>query len=44
MDHGVEEARQMKFLVEQGQDAVHSSSYRAANETLTEKFEVKTEK
>ena len=44
VEHGVEEARQMAFLVEQGQDAVHSSSYRAAREALTAKLEVETAK
>lgn len=39
MDHGVEEARQMAFLVEQGHDAVHSTSYQTARVDLTGKLE-----
>lgn len=43
-EHGIEEARQMAFLVEQGHDAVHSSSYRSAREALTTKLEVEAAK
>ena len=34
-EQGVEAARQMSFLVEQGHDAVFSQSYRSAREALT---------
>ena len=43
-EHGVEEARQMAYLVEQGHDAVHSESYRTAREALTGKLEVEAAK
>ena len=38
-ENGVEEARQMAFLVEQGSDAVHSNTYKTAREALTSKLE-----
>ena len=38
-EQGVEAARQMSFLVEQGHDAVFSQSYRSAREALTSKLE-----
>ncbi|PXF42119.1 hypothetical protein BWQ96_08151 [Gracilariopsis chorda] len=38
-EHGMEEAKQMAFLVEQGHDAVHSESYRTAREALSTKLE-----
>ena len=37
-EQGVEAARQMSFLVEQGHDAVFSESYRSAREELTNKL------
>lgn len=43
-DHGIDEARQMAFLVEQGHDAVHSSSYRTARAALTTKLEYEAAK
>lgn len=39
--HGIEEALQMAFLVEQGNDAVHSESYRTVREALTENSKMK---
>lgn len=41
---GVDIARQMSILVEQGQDAVFSESHRAAREALTSKMEVEAAK
>ena len=41
-DQGVETARQMSFLVEQGHDAVFSESHRSAREALTTKIEIET--
>ena len=38
-EKGMEEARQMAFLVEQGSDAVHSNTYKAAREALKTKLE-----
>ena len=38
-EQGVEMARQMPFMVEQGHDAVFSESYRSAREALTSKLE-----
>lgn len=43
-DHGIEEARQMAFLVEQGNDVVHSNSYRTARESPSPKLETETAK
>lgn len=43
-EHGVDEARQTAFLVEQGNDAVHSESYRSAREVLTARLETETAK
>lgn len=43
-EHGIEEALQMGFLVEQGHDAVHSSSYRTARDALTTKLEYEAAK
>lgn len=43
-ENGIEQARQMAFLVEQGHDAVHSESYRSAREALTSKIEVEAAK
>ena len=43
-DQGVETARQMSFLVEQGYDAVFSESHRSAREALTTKIEIETAK
>lgn len=43
-ENGLEQARQMAFLVEQGHDAVHSESYRSAREALTSKIEVEAAK
>lgn len=40
-NHGVEEARQMAFLVEKGHDAVHPEFYKTARHALTQKFEIK---
>lgn len=42
--HGLGEARQMAFLVEQGHDAVHSSSYRTTRENLTGRLETEAAK
>lgn len=44
VENGVEEARQMAYLVEQGHDAVHSESYRTAREALTSKIELEAAK
>ncbi|PXF49273.1 hypothetical protein BWQ96_00847 [Gracilariopsis chorda] len=38
-ENGMEEAKQMAFLVEQGHNAVHSESYRTAREALSTKLE-----
>ena len=38
-ENGIEEARQMAFLVEQGSDAVHSGVYKSVREALTGKLE-----
>ena len=43
-DQGVEAARQMAFLVEQGHDAVFSDSYKSAREALTSKLEIQAAK
>ena len=43
-DHGFKEAGQIAFLVEQGHDAVHSESYRAAREALTSNLEIEAAK
>lgn len=43
-ENGIEEARQMAFLVEQGNDAVHSETYKTAREALTGKLEVEAAK
>lgn len=43
-ENGIEEARQMAFLVEQGSDAVHSNAYRSTREVLTGKLEVEAAK
>lgn len=43
-EQGVEMARQMAFLVEQGNDAVFSEAYRTARDTLTTKMEVEAAK
>lgn len=43
-ENGIEEARHMAFLVEQGNDAVHSPTYRTAREALTGKLEVEAAK
>lgn len=43
-EQGVEAARQMSFLVEQGHDAVFSESYRTAREALTTRLETETAK
>lgn len=43
-EQGVEMARQMAFLVEQGNDAVFSDSYRTARDALTSKMEVEAAK
>lgn len=43
-EQGVEIARQMAFLVEQGHDAVFSESYRSARDALTSKMEVEAAK
>lgn len=39
-ENGVEEAKQMAYLVKQGHDAVHSESYWTAREALTLKSDV----
>jgi hypothetical protein len=36
---GVEASRQMSFLVEQGHDAVHSTSHKSVRATLTQRLE-----
>lgn len=38
VEHGVDQARKMYFLVEQNNDAVHSESYRAVIAVLTAKI------
>lgn len=43
-EHGIEMARQMSFLVEQGHDAVFSESYRSARKALTSKMEIEAAK
>lgn len=43
-EQGMETARQMSFLVEQGHDAVFSESYRSAREALASKMEVEAAK
>lgn len=43
-EQGMEMARQMAFLVEQGHDAVFSESYRSAREALTSKIETEAAK
>lgn len=43
-DHGVEEARQMTFLVEQGHEAVNSLSYRMKREDFTGKLKTEAAK
>lgn len=43
-DQGVEIARQMSFLVEQGHDPVFSESYRTAREALSSKLEIEAAK
>lgn len=43
-DQGVEIARQMSFLVEQGHDAVFSESYRTARDALNSKIEIEAAK
>lgn len=43
-DHGMEMARQMSFLVEQGHDAMFSESYRSARTSFTRKMEVEEAK
>lgn len=43
-EQGIEEARQMSFLVEQGHDAVFSESHRSARQALTSKLEVEAAK
>lgn len=43
-EQGVEAARQMSFLVEQGHDAVFSESYRSARQALTSKLEIEAAK
>lgn len=43
-ENGIEEARQMAFLVEQGNDAVHSASYKTARSALNGKLEVEAAK
>lgn len=43
-EHGLEEARQMAFLVEQDNDAVYLESYRTAREALTSKLELEAAK
>jgi hypothetical protein len=42
--HGVEAARQMSFLVQQGHDAVHSSSHKSVRESLSQRLEAETAK
>lgn len=37
-DHGIEEARRMKFLVEKANGALHSESYQPVREALTRKL------
>jgi uncharacterized membrane protein YgcG len=39
VQYGVEAARQMAFLVEQGHDAVHSLSHRSVRESLNQRLE-----
>lgn len=43
-EQGVEIARQMSFLVEQGNDAVFSKSYTSARDALTSKIETEAAK
>ncbi|PXF40470.1 hypothetical protein BWQ96_09819 [Gracilariopsis chorda] len=43
-EKGMEEAKQMAFVVEQGHDAVHSESYRTAREALSTKLEFEAAK
>lgn len=43
-EQGMDTARQMSFLVEQGHDAVFSNSYRTAREALNTKLEVEAAK
>jgi uncharacterized membrane protein YgcG len=42
--YGVEAARQMAFLVEQGHDVLHSSSHRSVHESLNQGLESEAEK
>jgi hypothetical protein len=42
--YGVEAARQMSFLVEQGHDAVHSASHKSVRATLTQRLETEAAK
>jgi hypothetical protein len=42
--YGVEAARQMAFLVEQGHDAVHSTSHRTVRSALTQRLEAEAAK
>jgi hypothetical protein len=39
VQYGVEAARQMSFIVEQGHDAIHSTSHKSARESLSLKIE-----
>lgn len=43
-EQGVEIARQMSLLVEQGHDPVFSNSYRTSHEAITSKLEIKAGK
>ena len=43
-EQGVETARQMSFLVEQGHDAVFAESHRSAREAITTKIEIEMAK
>lgn len=43
-ENGMEDARQMAFLVEQGSDAVQFSTYKTAREALTGKLEIEAAK
>lgn len=38
-EHGVKEARQMVFLVEEGHDAIHFKSYGTVRHALTQNLE-----
>lgn len=44
IEHGIEEARQMAYVVEQGHDPVHSEPYRTSANSLTSRIELEAAK